>query len=239
VCGHHLHPTAGTIFHKSSTGLDLWFRAVFLMSSTRCGISAKQLERDLGVTYKTAWRMFTLIRDQLMADEDDTPLSGDVEVDETYVGGRPRANRKMTKGQHADRKVAVMAAVERRGRVRATVMPNPGVSGPEARAVVTTLVKAESRLYTDESHIYRGVGGLYEHRRINHKARVYARGNVHTQTIEGFFSTIKNGIRGAHHAVSRKYLQGYLNEYAWRYNHRDDTEPMFKTLLGLAARSAC
>src|SRR5207253_2174868 len=89
VCGHHLHPTAGTIFHKSSTGLDLWFRAVFLMSSTRCGISAKQIERELGVTYKTAWRMCKLIREQLM-EQDDDPLSGKVEVDETYIGGRPR-----------------------------------------------------------------------------------------------------------------------------------------------------
>ena len=87
ACGLHVHPTAGTIFHKSSTGLHLWFYAMYLMTSTRCGISAKQLERELGVTYKTAWRMFTLIRNELMG-EDDTPLSGQAEMDETYVGGR-------------------------------------------------------------------------------------------------------------------------------------------------------
>ena len=89
-CGHHLHPLAGTIFQKSSTSLHLWFFAMYLMTSTRCGISAKQLERELGVTYKTAWRMANLIRNELM-EQDDEPLSGDVEADETYIGGKPRA----------------------------------------------------------------------------------------------------------------------------------------------------
>src|ERR1019366_6149367 len=89
ACGLHIHPTAGTIFHKSSTSLHLWFYAMYLMTSTRCGISAKQLERELGVTYKTAWRMFTLIRNELM-DDADVKLNGAVEMDEMYVGGRPR-----------------------------------------------------------------------------------------------------------------------------------------------------
>src|SRR5437588_11106545 len=89
-CGLHVHPTAGTIFHKSSTSLHLWFYAMYLMVSTRCGVSAKTLERELGVTYKTAWRMFTLIRNELMADEDDSPLAGEVEVDETQLAGKIR-----------------------------------------------------------------------------------------------------------------------------------------------------
>jgi transposase-like protein len=236
ACGTHIHPTAGTIFHKSSTSLHLWFYAIYVMTSTRCGISAKQMERELGVTYKTAWRMMHLIRNKLMAQDEDTPLSGDVEVDETYVGGRPRANRKMDKAHHQARKAAVMGAVERGGKVRATVMPQPTISGPEARAVVTELVKADSRLYTDESVLYHGSARRgYEHHTIEHKAQVYARGNVHTQTIEGFFSTLKNGIRGAHHAVSHKHLQGYLNEYVWRYNHRDDDLEMFRGLILRAA----
>src|SRR5215217_2187737 len=91
-CGYHLHPTAGTIFHKSSTSLHLWFYAMHLMTSTRCGISAKQLERELGVTYKTAWRMANLIRNELMV-QDGEPLDGEVEVDETYIGGRRRGVR--------------------------------------------------------------------------------------------------------------------------------------------------
>ena len=89
ACGHHIHPTAGTIFAKSSTSLHLWFYAMYIMTSTRCGVSAKQLERELGVTYRTAWRMFNKIRNQLMA-QDDEPLSGEVEMDETSVDGKPR-----------------------------------------------------------------------------------------------------------------------------------------------------
>src|SRR5207244_4337505 len=89
-CGYHLHPTAGTIFHKSSTSLHLWFYAIYLITSTRCGISAKQLERELGVTYKTAWRMFNLIRTELMKQDGDGPLSGSVEADETWIGGKLR-----------------------------------------------------------------------------------------------------------------------------------------------------
>ena len=91
ACGLHVHPTAGTIYHKSSTALHLWFYAMYLMTSTRCGISAKQLERELGVTYKTAWRMFNLIRNQLMDQDRDEKLTKRVEMDETYVGGKPRA----------------------------------------------------------------------------------------------------------------------------------------------------
>src|SRR5436190_10260455 len=91
TCGHHLHPTAGTIFHKSATSLQLWFYAMYLMTSTRCAVSAKHLERELGVTYKTAWRMANLIRNELMSQDDEPPLSGDVEADETWIGGKPRA----------------------------------------------------------------------------------------------------------------------------------------------------
>ena len=135
TCGHHLHPTAGTIFHKSSTSLRHWFHAIFLMSSTRCGISAKQLERELGVTYKTAWRMFRLIRTLLMDDEN--PLTGEVEMDEMYVGGKPRASdsaqwKRMTpwaRGRAVqqfskEKKVPVFGMVERGGRVVAKVVPD-------------------------------------------------------------------------------------------------------------------
>ncbi len=204
ACGQHIHPTAGTIFHKSSTALHLWFFAIYIMTSTRCGVSAKQLERELGVTYKTAWRIFHLIRTQLMTQDEDTPLSGDVEADETYMGGKPRANDKRPKGAKRADKIAVFGAVERGGKVRAEALGQPSVSGPEARALVSDLVKADSRLYTDDSMIYSGVENMYaEHHTINHSARVYVHGHVHTQTIEGFFSTLKNGIRGAYHASHR------------------------------------
>src|SRR4051794_134701 len=123
TCGHHLHPTAGTIFHKSSTSLHLWFHAIFLMSQTRCGVSAKHLERELGVTYKTAWRMANRIRTMLMGQDDDQ-LSGEVETDETDYGGKPRLSDverhpdgriKRGKTEHSKRKPMVFGAVERGG----------------------------------------------------------------------------------------------------------------------------
>lgn len=121
-CGHHMHPTAGTIFEKSSTSLHLWFYSMFLVSQTRCGISAKQLEREIGVTYKTAWRMLNKIRVQLMDESDGEPLDGDVEVDETFVGGKPRTYESRTVGRGRTgrtwRKETVLGLVERGGRVK-------------------------------------------------------------------------------------------------------------------------
>jgi transposase-like protein len=148
TCGYHLHPTAGTIFHKSSTSLQLWFYAMHLMTSTRCGISAKQLERELGVTYKTAWRMANLIRNELMV-QDDEPLSGHVEADETWVGGKPRAAdlRRSRAAAHqrqesnriaAARKTAVFGAVQRQGHVRAIVIPDS--SAATLRGALTRFV---------------------------------------------------------------------------------------------------
>lgn len=234
ACGTHIHPLAGTIFHKSSTSLHLWFYAMYIMASTRCGISAKQLERELGVTYKTAWRIFHLIRTQLMTQDDDgdEQLSGSVEADETWIGGKPRVGTKLTAKQHADRKSMVFGAVERGGRVRATVAQ--GTRGDCWNHVETHVLPA-STVYTDEYGPYNSLRRGYQHQRINHSQKVYVRGDVHTQTIEGFWSLVKNGIRGAHHAVSAKHLQGYLNEYAWRYNFREDPRSMFELLL---ARSA-
>jgi transposase-like protein len=243
-CGYHLHPTAGTIFHKSSTSLHLWFYAMYVMASTRCGISAKQLERELGVTYKTAWRMFNLIRNELMG-QDDGPLSGEVEMDETFVGGKPRQSdraRRAALGWNAqtdywDRKAVVFSAVERSGRIRATVVPNSRASTilPLAREYVLP----ESLIYTDEYAAYERLGRTgYTHRRIRHSAKVYVEGDTHTQTIDGFFGLFKNAVRGVHHGVSHKWLQGYLNEYVWRWNRRkQERGAMFRDLIEQAASS--
>ena len=246
ACGEHLHPTAGTIYHKSSTSLHLWFYATYLMTSTRCGISAKQLERELGVTYKTAWRMAHLIRHELMAQDNPTPLCGKVEVDETYVGGRPRykagerpkdAWGKTKKGRRPatcrNQKTAVLGAVERGGRIHATVAP---ASLTNINALVSRILPA-STVFTDEARFYDKLASKgYRHHRIAHKEKIYVSGDVHTNTIEGFRSLTKNGIRRVYHAVSAKHLQGYLNEYAWRYNHRSDERAQFETLLLRSAR---
>jgi transposase len=231
-CGHQVYPTAGTIFHKSTTNLQMWFWAIFLMSSTRCGISAKQLEREIGVSYPTAHRMFKQIR-TLLSDEDGEPLSGDVEADETFYGGKPRAHVNKTRREASLRwhqKPVVFGMVERKGRVRARVIERR--SKPAVHSQLRQHVLPASMIFTDEWHPYVGLDRHFAgHKRIKHLAGVYVDGDVHTQTIEGFFGLLKNGIRGVYHSVSRKYLQSYVNEYAWRYNHRDDERPMFWSIL--------
>ncbi|HXA41575.1 MAG TPA: IS1595 family transposase [Candidatus Solibacter sp.] len=235
ACGHHLHPTAGTIFNKSSTSLHLWFYAIYLMTSTRCGISAKQLERELGVTYKTAWRMFKLIR-TLMA-EDTGPLSGAVEMDETFIN-RSRRHRpnepRLKQGKSGPGERVIWGAVERGGRVVAKHVPR--ASKASIDPMVTQFVMPASTVFTDEAIHYKGLGNRgYQHERIQHTARIYVKGDVHTQTIEGFWSLFKRGVTGVYHAVGKDYLQSYLNEYTWRYNHRFDGRSMFATLVRKAA----
>jgi transposase len=232
-CGHHLHPTAGTIFEKSSTSLHLWFYGIYLMTSTRCGISAKQLERELGVGYKTAWRMFHLIRSLLA--EDVTDLDGTVEVDETYIGGKSKARgTRSERAQHRlDNKVRVQGMVERGGRVRARVTPEPLLPN------VIEHVLPRAIVYTDELKAYWPLASYgYAHSRIHHSAKVYVSGDVHTNTIEGFWSLVKRGIGGVYHCVSAKYLQMYLDEYAYRYNHRHDTDDVYTQVMRLAARGS-
>lgn len=235
ACGNHIHPTAGTIFHKSSTSLHLWFYAMYLMTSTRCGISAKQLERELGVTYKTAWRMAKEIRQTLMTQIDE-PLgkSAEVELDETYIGGKAenmhRAKRARLGGRGTAGKIAVFGAVERQGKVMAVTVPN--VDRVTLLPHIRKHVIPASTVYTDEMGAYDPlVQNGYRHERIKHSEHVYVSGDVHTNTIEGFWSLVKRGIGGVYHAVSAKHLQGYLNEYSWRYNHRDGGRAMFETLL--------
>jgi transposase-like protein len=229
-CGLHLHPTAGTIFHKSSTSLQLWFYAMYLMTSTRCGISAKQLERELGVTYKTAYRMAQLIRQKLMV-QDAGPFKGGkpVEVDETYVGGRRRWTKR---GRPADgsHKQPVLGMVQRSGRVMAMTVEN--VKRVTVLPIVQERLLPRATVYTDYFSVYAPLGRVgYRHARINHAERVYVSGDVHTNTIEGFWSLVKRGLDGVFHGVSKKHLQGYLNEYAWRYNQRHEERGRFQELL--------
>jgi len=241
-CGTHVYPLAGTIFEKSSTPLKSWFYAMYLMASTRCGISAKQLERELGVTYKTAWRMFKQVRQLL--DEDSGPLFGTVEIDETYVGGKPRYRngehppidarglykRGPREASHPKQKATVIGAAERGGRVRVRVLGERAkVSHETVLPLIGAHVLPASTVYTDEAKVYKGVGKRgYQHRRVHHKAKVYVDGDVHTNTIEGFWSLFKNGLRGVYHSVGAKHLQSYANEYTFRYNHRSDERAMFE-----------
>jgi transposase len=226
-CGSMISPMAGTIFEKSSTSLVKWFYAMYLMSATRCGISAKQIQREVGVTYKTAWRMFKQIR-TLMSE--DVSLEGEaVEMDETYVGGKRRKGSK--RGRGGEHKTCVVGAAERGGRVIA--IAGSDASSKTLHGVAKEFILPESTVYTDEWRGYNGLDKVngYQHRRINHSAGVYVMGTTHTNTIEGFWSLVKRGIGGVYHSVSKKYLQSYLDEYSYRYNRRNSEVPMFISLL--------
>ncbi len=222
-CGHYEYPMVGTIFEGSSTSLRLWFHAMYLMASTRCGISAKQLEREIGVSYPTAWRMFKQIRSMLDQD-DDAPLSGTVEMDETFIGGKPRhklANKQEAR-MFAEQKSKVLGAVERGGRVTVSVVPSRKAS--TLMPIATTRILPASTVYTDEFKSYRQLGREgYRHERVNHSQGVYVDGDVHTNTIEGFWALLKGGLSGVYHSVSTQHLQSYLDEYAFRYNNRKIT----------------
>ena len=223
-CGSHVSPTADTIFHKSSTSLRSWFHAMFLMASTRTGISAKQLEREIGVTYKTAWRMFTQIR-KLMA-QGDIVLFGEVEVDETYIGGYRPGKR----GRGAAGKTIVAGMVQRGGPAVVKVVPD--VKARTLLPMIQEHVPTGQTVYTDEMLSYNRLSRLgYMHETVQHSAKQYVVGRVHTNNIEGMWSNVKRGIDGVNHAVSPKYLQGYLDAYVYRFNHRSDVTPMFVQLL--------
>lgn len=232
-CGHYEYPMVGTIFQDSATSLKLWFDAIYLIASTRCGISAKQLERELGVTYKTAWRMFNKIRSML--EQDTEPFSGTIEADEAYIGGRghwrhkPKGKSLKTgrPGRDDPYKVPVFGIVQRpasgkHGKVMAKVVPIAAEA--TIMPAIRTKVLPATTVYTDEYNIYNRLGREgYSHSRVHHAQRVYVDGTVHVQSIEGFWSLVKRGISGVYHGVSTQHLQSYLDEYAFRYNNRDAT----------------
>ncbi len=231
-CGYQISPTAGTILHKSPTPLHSWFYAAFLMASTKTGISAKQLQRELGVTYKTAWRMFKEIR-KLMT-ENVNPLTGEVEVDETYIGGK----RAGTRGRGAAGKTPVVGLTERNGNAIAKVVPD--VKTRTVLPMIWKNVSENSTVFTDELPSYNHVAKLgYAHEVVQHAAKQYVRGNAHVNTVESLWSTIKRGIDGVNHSVSPLYLQSYLDSYVYRYNHRRDETPMFESLLERLSLVVC
>lgn len=226
-CGRHEHPMVGTIFQDSATSLHLWFYAMYLMASTRCGISAKQLERELGVTYKTAWRMFKQIRSLLV--EDAELLTGTVEMDEVYIGGEAKfmheadKKRRIT-GRGTVDKIPVFGMAQRGvdgkgGRIIAQVVHD--ATSKTLLPKVKAKVDPKATVYTDEWKSYDPLGKMgYQHSTVEHSAHVYVSGDVHTNTIEGFWSLLQRGISGVYHGVSAKHLQSYLDEYTFRYNNR-------------------
>jgi transposase len=235
-CGNQISPMAGTVFEHSSTPLRLWFYAMYLMASTRCGISAKQIQRETGVTYKTAWRMFRQIRSLLGEDSFSGEgsyqgkLTRKVEVDESYFGGRRKGygGRKLSADKGT--KTIVVGVAQRKGRVKAVVATD--ASAATLKGVIRQHVLPGSTVFTDEWSGYNEVRHLgMAHHRISHSEKIYVSGDVHTNTIEGFWALVKNGIRGVYHQVGRNYLQSYLNEYSFRYNRRNQGNLIFNDVL--------
>lgn len=222
-CGHQISPTAGTIFHKSSTPLTDWFYVMYLMTATRNGVSAKEVERQLGVTYKCAWRICNKIR-QVMNEK--PVLKTEVELDETYVGGK----RSGTRGRGAYGKSIVFGAVERGGNLNGYVVKNAKAN--TLMPIINNTVMPGTLIYTDEFRTYRRLtGNNFPHKTVQHGLKQWACGDAHTNNIEGFWSQLKRGILGTHIWVSEKHLQHYVDEFAFRYNQRASEIPMFDRLF--------
>lgn len=225
-CGNHLYPLVGTIFAHSSTPLTLWFHAIYLLSVSKNGVSAKELERQLGTSYKTSHRMAKMIR-LLMQEKGRLGRHGfPIEVDEAYMKG---------KGKHRnyhDNSTPVLAALEVGGQVRTQVVDR--ADSKTALPFLAANVYKGSTIHTDESKIYKRVKQYYKHGSVRHIWHEYVKDGVTTNHIEGFFGQLKRSVDGTFHAVSPQYLSAYVCEFAFRYNHR--TEAIFPLLIAKAAK---
>ncbi|MBA1142260.1 IS1595 family transposase [Mesorhizobium neociceri] len=226
-CGYHIYPCAGSIFHKSRTNLTKWFFAMYLMTSTRHGVAAKEVERQIGVTYKCAWRMCHELR-KLMATADYRgPLSGHVEVDETYVGGSQKVRVRRAKGTN---KTVVMGLVERNGNIIAG--PIPDVSIFTLEPIIRSNVVPGSTISTDELRSYKDLKNSgYVHGTVNHDAEQYVHGIHHTNTLEGHWSHFKRAVLGTHVHISGKHMWKYVSEFSYRRNYRHSHTAMFNRLV--------
>lgn len=229
VCGHHIYPAAGTIFHKSRTKLTKWFFAMYLMTSTRHGVAAKEIERQLGVTYKCAWRMCHELR-KLMASADfGGQLGGPdkhVEIDETFVGGVVKG---YGKGLYRDNKTVVFGMVERDGKLRAG--PVPDAKQETLEPLVLGHVVPGTVVSTDGHRAYSDLGKLYVHGAVNHRAKEYVKGIYHTNSIEGHWSLFQRAVRGTHVHISAKHAWKYVSEFSYRRNMRHSHSAMFNLLV--------
>lgn len=223
VCKRVFNPKTKSIFHNTKLPLCKWFIAYYLISSHKKGISSVQLSKDIGVTQKTAWFMLQKIR-SIFADE--RILSGIVEVDETYIGGREKnkhidKRQKGTQGRSLKTKSCALGMLERGGRVKAIRISD--VTLKIIRPVIYTSIKYGSSIMTDEFDNYKRLRG-YRHKFCIHSSKQYVNGDAHTNGMENFWSLAKRSIFGIYHWVSSKYLQNYLDEFCFRYNTRKLSE---------------
>ncbi len=220
--GKYFNVKTNTLFDNTKVELQKWFIAIWLVTSHKKGISSLQLSRDIDVTQKTAWFMLQRIR-KCFGIENNNDLDGNVEVDETYIGGK-------NKNRHTDKKVAnsqgrsskdktpVIGMVERQGKLNAKTVKD--VQAETLTAEIVERIKQTAHLHTDEWLGYRGISRLYKHSIVKHNVGQYVDGDKYTNTIEGFWSLLKRGIIGIYHFTSRKHLQKYVDEFVFRYNTR-------------------
>jgi transposase-like protein len=237
-CRKSFSVTIGTIFHDTRLPLQKWFLAISLMLNAKKGISSRQLARDLELPVKTAWSLSHRIRNAMQ--EDQGLLSGIVEMDETYIGGKPRKEAKKKdkddddKGSprgRATKKECVVGMIERGGKVKAGNVSKDELKAKDLQELVRQNINtSNSILMTDEYRGYYGMNKVVKHFKINH-SKEYARGSIHTNSIESFWAIVKRGMVGQFHKVSKKYLNRYLDEFCWRFNNRDN-ESNFDDLLG-------
>lgn len=232
ACGDHVYPCAGTVFEDSRTALQSWFYAIYLFVVTRHGVSGKELQRSLGVTYKTAWRMGQQIRILMGKADGFDILQGHVELDEAYVGGHRPGKR----GRGAAGKTIVMGLKERGGKLATQVIPD--VKKATLRGVVLQNVEPGTIVSTDELMSYGLLeGDGYQHGTVKHGAKEWAYYDYrhdathHTNNVESFWRLFKRSVASTHIHVSSKYMDRYLGEFTFRSNHRARQNAMFDLLI--------
>lgn len=227
-CRQYIYPLSGTIFEKSTTSLTYWVHAIYLFSISKNGVSALELERQIGVSYKTAHRMEKMIR-QLMREHGKLGFLGTpIEMDEAYIKGRGKHRN------YHDNSTPVLAALEVGGHVRTQVVER--ATSKTALPFMEEHIDEGSMLHTDESKIYKHlkVKQVYRHKSVRHIANEFVKDGVTTNHVEGFFGQLKRSLDGTYHAVSPYYLGSYVSEFAYRYNHRKDL--IFPLLMEAAAQ---
>jgi transposase-like protein len=232
--GYRFSVITGTIFENTKYPLVTWFQVAYLMCQSKKGMSALQIHRQIGSgSYETAWYMCTRIR-AAMKNETFEKLIGEVEADETWIGGKDKNRhywkRSHGQGPYQSGKTMVIGAISRKGNVVCQMIEDAGFNTLD-NFVQETVSKKVTLMATDENPAYRHLGAHgFVHHTVNHGKYEYVVGSTHTNTIEGFWSLLKRGIVGSYHKVSKNYLPLYLNEFTFRYNHRNDPD-IFRALL--------
>jgi len=235
-CRFQISPTAGTIFHKSSTPLTLWFHAILVFSNAKSGISSQQMQRNLEVTYKCAYRILGRIRKSLK--QDNIKLRGDVEIDTGYFGGKGNAGRNNEQlSRVMAKKSVVIVAIERGGRVRAEIVPD-STSNTMASFIKRNVQSKTTIVLTDSSKTYMKSDKTHDRYSVDHHKGEYVREDIHINTVETFFSHLKTSIKGTHKVISRQHLQSYLDGFVFHYNNRYSDRERFSSLINSELRNS-